>query len=80
MIGWIALSCNAIVGEARRRRIVSNTVFAAFFCAKDAASSQASGIVPGIRSSSHKQAPRARVNVPEATISATAYANARMLE
>jgi hypothetical protein len=43
MIGWIALSCNAIVGEARRRRIVFNAVFAAFFSGKDAASSEALG-------------------------------------
>jgi hypothetical protein len=57
-----------------------NIVFAAFFSAKDAASSQASGIGPEIRLSSHKQVLKARFNVPESPIPATAYANARMLE
>jgi hypothetical protein len=57
-----------------------NIVFAAFFSAKDAASSQAAGIVPGIRLSLHKQALKARVNVPKSPILATAYANARILE
>jgi hypothetical protein len=42
MIGWNRVVLNAIVGEARRRRIVFNIVFAAFFNAKDTASCQAS--------------------------------------
>jgi hypothetical protein len=81
MIGWIALSCNAIVGEARRRRIVFNTVFAAFFGAKGARSCLAWGIdprnpiVPRISTCrEHKSM------CPKAPISARAYANVRMLE
>jgi hypothetical protein len=71
---------NAIVGEARRRRIVFNILFAAFFSAKAAASCQAWGIVPEIRLSSHKQVLKTRVNVPQPLIRAAAYAKARMPE
>ncbi len=81
MIGVDRVVLNAIVGEARRRRTVPNTVFAAFFSAKDATSCQARGH----RSQEsnhplHKHVPRAQVDVPEVPISATAHANARMLE
>jgi hypothetical protein len=46
---------NAIVGEARRRRIVFNIVFAAFFSAKDAVSCRASGHRLSNPISLHKQ-------------------------
>jgi hypothetical protein len=41
--------------------VVFDIVFAAFFSAKEAASSQASGIVPGIQLSSRNQTLKARM-------------------
>jgi hypothetical protein len=71
---------NAIGVEARRRWIVFDIVFAAFFGAKDAVSCQASRHHLSNPISLRKQALKAPVNVPGSSIPATAYTNARMLE
>jgi len=63
---------NAIVGEARRKRIVFTILFAAFFSPKTLRHVKPGASVLGVRLSSHNQALKARGNVPGSPIPATA--------
>ena len=80
MIGWIALSCNAKWVKRGEDGLYLTSSSPPSLALKTLRYFKTGTSVPGIQLSSHKQALRARVEIPESPIPATAYAKARTLE